>query len=167
MVEREIPGTPHPVGNNSGTYVPPAHQFDAPETVQPLAYTIDGRSFAEVFSPFATVASDTSGFAFDPDHLNAMAKEWDKLGDAYSDKQRYAQRLMEIQGPGDEYASKIHAEAVRNTGRAMSAAFQDRQQYCRDQAQKFRSAAGHYAKVDNDNRDVVGHVDTSSPRSPF
>jgi hypothetical protein len=165
VIERKIPGTPH-AAEDTGTYVPQARDLPVGGALgleQPyLGYQIDGKGLASW-----TRAPSDAGFAFDPDHLNAMADEWKRLAQAYSDKQQYALNLTEVRGPGAEYASEGHADAVHITGRAMIAAFADRQQYCEGQAQKFRTAAGQYAAVDDDSSKKIGNTDTPPAGSPL
>lgn len=147
MIEREIPGTPHPAPTGA-SYLPPAQHPESSNRSY-LGDQIDDRTLLELLEAGATLGSG-DGFAFDPAELIAIADAWDKLGARFAAKKQQARNLLHVHGPGAEYASAIHATAVQSTGKAMIAAFTNREQYCRDQAQKFRRTADKYAGTDDE-----------------
>ncbi|MGA6163480.1 hypothetical protein [Amycolatopsis magusensis] len=98
----------------------------------------------------------SGGYSFEPDQLVGIARDWDDLAVAYERDMDKARQLMRAEGPGAEYASGDNAQFVRRSGEALLSALQNRVDYCRAQAGKFRTAAGQYAEADAGAEEQIG-----------
>ncbi|MGC7093832.1 hypothetical protein ACPZ19_04115 [Amycolatopsis lurida] len=105
----------------------------------------------------ASAVVPPGGYSFEPDQLIDIAQEWESLADAYEADILLAKRLTRVEGPGAEYASGDNAQVVRQSGEALVSALGDRVDYCRAQAEKFRSAAGQYAEAEASAGDEIGN----------
>ncbi|PXY32775.1 hypothetical protein BAY60_06880 [Prauserella muralis] len=90
------------------------------------------------------------GYAFTPEQLTSIATEWDELADKFESCERYALVLIEVEGPGAEYASINNAEKINESGVALLEALHQRVAYCRSMAQKFRDTLGAYGNAEGD-----------------
>ncbi|QFU94116.1 hypothetical protein [Amycolatopsis sp. YIM 10] len=104
----------------------------------------------------ASAGAPSGGYSFEPDQLIDIAREWDDLADGYVEDMEHADILARVEGPGAEYASGDNAQLVRQSGEALLSALRDRVDYCRAQAEKFRSAAGQYAEAEASAGDEIG-----------
>ncbi|MBP2180309.1 hypothetical protein [Amycolatopsis magusensis] len=98
----------------------------------------------------AAAGAPAGGYSFEPAELNNIAREWDDLAASYEFDRASADVLARTEGPGSEYASGDNAQLVRQSGTTLLQTLQDRIDYCRSQADKFRSAAGRYAEAEAD-----------------
>ncbi|MFI6024119.1 hypothetical protein [Amycolatopsis magusensis] len=97
------------------------------------------------------------GYSFEPAELESIAREWEDLAAAYQMDIRVAEQLAAAEGPGAEYASGDNAQLVRQSGLTLRSALHDRVDYCRAQADKFRTAAGRYAEADTGAGTEIGN----------
>ena len=89
------------------------------------------------------------GYSLDPDGLNHMAKEFDALAAVFRLGIEDARVIARTDPPGLDYASGNNAETFRNSGGELVKSLEDRVQYCKVQAAKFRKAAGAYAEAED------------------
>jgi hypothetical protein len=73
-----------------------------------------------VTGPTSAVANGdgTGGYKFSPDELQEIIKEWKGILTDLRTLQKTAQRMVQVQPPGDEDASKHFAQKANESGRA-------------------------------------------------
>jgi len=82
-------------------------------------------------------------FAFDPDEIRSIAKDWTDLAQGYQKSYVHARRVR-VQGPGDEPASSAQAQAAMDSWKAYVDSLQQKLHYSMGQAQKFSNALADY-----------------------
>ncbi|PXY32064.1 hypothetical protein [Prauserella muralis] len=135
-MKREIPGEAIPTMQ---VYVP----RDTPKTGNDQMET-PGTSWFDT-----VIATAGPGYAFTPAQLHTIAGEWETLAERYERARLRAQALIDAEGPGAEYASINNAEKVRESGRALSKALEERVAYCTTMAEKFTAALGAYSMAED------------------
>ncbi|PXY32777.1 hypothetical protein BAY60_06890 [Prauserella muralis] len=95
------------------------------------------------------------GYAFTPEQLTSIATEWDELADKFESCRTHVRTIEAVEAPGTEYASINNADKIRQSGAALQVALDERVNYCRAMAQKFRNALPAYTTVDEDTAAVV------------
>jgi hypothetical protein len=103
----------------------------------------------------ANAAQARGSFSFDPDELQSLIRKWRELADDYADSRRNADAMMLITPPGDDFASKAHAEVANKSGASYSAYLLNNWLYCRDQADLFQQALDDYLGVEHVNEAEV------------
>ncbi|QFU94131.1 hypothetical protein [Amycolatopsis sp. YIM 10] len=134
----------------------------SPHYAPPTSGGDGGGSWFDQIADWAKAAETAAsapvgGYSFEPAELTSIAREWDDLAMAYERDTLQAKVLAQTQGPGAEYASGDNAQLVRQSGETLLTALNDRIDYCRSQAEKFRAAAGHYAQADTDAGAEIGN----------
>jgi hypothetical protein len=96
-----------------------------------------------------STASGSAGFKYDRETLEQLAKDWNSLADEFRSDLAKANVIAGVRGPGKEYASGGNAEMIRSSGSALVTTLFERQQYCREMANKFVTALGKYARAED------------------
>ena len=99
-------------------------------------------------APAGTGASGP-GFKYDRATLQELADDWKSLADEFRSDLAKANVIAGARGPGKEYASGGNAEMVRTSGSALVTTLFERQQYCREMANRFVTALGKYARAED------------------
>ena len=117
-------------------------------------YEAVGDSAAQVGAKLGAVAADSAAavgggrFAFEPDQIRAVITEWDSLIESYEADRRAANRLTQVQAPGNEYASRSMAEAANASGQKVVDSIVAQRDYCISQRDKFQAALNQYMGVE-------------------
>jgi hypothetical protein len=117
------------------------------------------RSEAEIQARLNGVAGSPAGgghFAFYPDELSALVKEWKALAASYDDDIQTADALKTVKGPGADYASAALASVVRSSGEGLIASLGRERDFCNLQTKKFQQARAAY--LDGE-KSTTGHID--------
>lgn len=88
-------------------------------------------------------------YSYDKQTLTEISNDFEDLANEFREDQHYAQNIARTQAPGLDYASENNAETIRNSGKALLASLIQQEQYCRDQAKKYRDALGKYAVAED------------------
>lgn len=99
-------------------------------------------------------AEDTvtsGGFAYDEDTLRSLVTDWLNLADSYRDSAENAARMVQVEGPGLDFASQAHANAANESGKSYLHYLVQNQAYCTQQAQLFQNALDDYLGVEYTN----------------
>lgn len=89
-------------------------------------------------------------FAFHPDEIQALVKDWLDLADSYESSLATARLLAAVIGPATDSASEMHADAASSSGRLYMESLQEKFHYSRGQAQKFQDALNAYLGRDQE-----------------
>lgn len=97
----------------------------------------------------------SGGFSYDQSTLEELIKEWLSLADDYSRSFHNSQRLILVDGPGLDIASKSVAGAANSYGRSYLEYLRQNSSYCVNQAQLCQNALDDYLGVERRNvRDI-------------
>jgi hypothetical protein len=121
------------------------------------------RSEAEIQARLNGVAGSPAGgghFAFYPDELSALVKEWRALAASYNKDIQTADALKTVKGPGADYASAALASVVRSSGESLIASLARERDFCNLQKNKFQQAMNAYLDVD---RSEAGDMNSQGP----
>jgi hypothetical protein len=83
-------------------------------------------------------------FAFDPDTLREIVKEWQDLAEDYSADIRDSDELVFIVPPADDGPSNFFTDVVRGSVRALQETLSAESNFCRLQAERFQAALDAY-----------------------
>src|SRR2546430_202950 len=117
---------------------------------------LDEQQFAQIGSALGDIASQattgpitaaTGSFSCTPDQLRDLVTEWKDLADNYNQSVADSNALEQVDGPGNEYASKSLASVASSSGGAYVRSLQEKYQYCLDQAQKLQDTLDDYLGV--------------------
>lgn len=123
------------------------------------AYARIGSALAGITSHTMTGAFTTGSFAYTPDQLRDLAKEWTELALDYDRSAPEARRLAKVEGPGTEFASQSHASVVRRTGEAYRRSLEEKRDYCLAQAQKFQNTLDDYLGLERRAISLINNAD--------
>ncbi|WP_158605646.1 PE domain-containing protein [Amycolatopsis panacis] len=101
-----------------------------------------GQSFGSVISG---AFGQAPGYSCDRGLLERVANEFESLAGEFEHDVNNAAVIARTQPPGRDFVSGGNAEAFRRSGDALVESLQQRAQYCRDQAAKFRAALRSYS----------------------
>lgn len=146
MIEKEIPGQAIPA---TQVYVPSSQDTHPGRPDLLPGGTGGGQPYTG------------PGYAFTREQLTSIARKWDALADRFERCERYALVMVEVEGPGAEYASINNADKIRESGVALTETLHRRVSYCRSMAEKFRSALTSYDGAEGDTTTTV-HRSTGS-----
>ncbi|MBN9744801.1 hypothetical protein DMP23_27600 [Amycolatopsis sp. A1MSW2902] len=93
-------------------------------------------------------AAGAGSYSLDAAGLDRVADEFEKLANEFTTAVGNARVIAQMLAPALDYASGNNAETFRNSGGVLITSLQDRAQYCRQQAAKFRAATGKYQTVE-------------------
>ncbi|MYW94771.1 hypothetical protein G3I59_30300 [Amycolatopsis rubida] len=88
-------------------------------------------------------------YSYDKKTLTDISKEFEDLANEFREDQQYAQNIARAKAPGLDYASENNAETIRDSGKALLVSLVQQEQYCRDQAKKYRAALGEYTVAED------------------
>ncbi|MGQ0837711.1 hypothetical protein [Actinokineospora sp.] len=106
---------------------------------------------------------DGGKFDFSPDEIRAIVKDWLDLAESYQTSLSTSRGLATIEGPGQEYASEMHATVANSAGRAYLDSLVEKRAYALSQAQKFQDALHDYLGVDRQNVRKITAAGESGP----
>lgn len=96
-------------------------------------------------------------FAFRPDEIQALVKDWLDLAVSYRESALNAQNLASVSGPAEDSASELHATAASSSGHLYLQSLEEKLHYSIGQAQKCQDALNDYQGVDRQNvSDLLG-----------
>ncbi|MCG8917869.1 hypothetical protein L6E12_18985 [Actinokineospora sp. PR83] len=120
------------------------------------AFQSIGNSLGDIVASRAGSVSAPGGgtagggkFAFDPDELEAITKDWLALAMEYRESAADGRRLI-IRGPGREDASDGQALAAMQSWGTYVESLQQKRDYSMEQARKCASALAAYRGTDQD-----------------
>ncbi|MDQ3577967.1 MAG: hypothetical protein M3443_10290 [Actinomycetota bacterium] len=88
-------------------------------------------------------------FVFDPDEVAAIVKDWLDLAKQYRTSLDTSKALGQIDSPGTEYSSQIHASVASSSGLAYLTSLEEKWNYCLDEADKFQKSLDDYLGVEH------------------
>jgi hypothetical protein len=109
-------------------------------------------------------AITTGTFEFDEDTMRQLVSEWLSLAEDYEDSLNRTVTMVQIEGPGLDFASESHAEAANASGSAYLAYLRNNRDYCLQQAQLFQNALHDYLGIEHTNVTQIG--DAGQPLEP-
>jgi hypothetical protein len=111
----------------------------------------------------ADASSSGSGghFVYDRDQMHAIAQAWTELASDYLDSIAKAEPMRGVVGPGNEYASDIHARDANTSGVAYIKSLTTCAEYCKSQMNKYKKALGEVVAADDESHRKVQQ--SSSP----
>jgi hypothetical protein len=83
-------------------------------------------------------------FAYHPDTLREIIKEWQDLADSYQADIRDSDGLAFIVPPGEDMPSNFFADVVRDSAQALRATLSAESDFCHRQAARFQAALDAY-----------------------
>lgn len=96
-------------------------------------------------------------FAYTPDQLRDLVKEFVDLAEDYRKSLNNAKLMAQVEGPGTEFASQSHASVANESGRAYLDSLENRIEYFYGQAQKFQDALDSYLGQEHRSvKDITG-----------
>jgi hypothetical protein len=98
------------------------------------------------------------GFEYDEATLHELVKEWRELADEFRADFAQAEALVRAKGPGLEYASGNNAELIRASGQSLSETLQERARYCDAMVEKYVTALGKYATIEEAHATEIGNT---------
>lgn len=117
--------------------------------------------FGRAGSALGDVGGAGGSFAYSPDQLRDLVKEWTDLATDYQNSLRDAYYLTRVEGPGAELVSRSYASVANASGQAYLDSLQSRIDYCFAQAQKFQDALDDYLGQEHHS---VTEITNSGPR---
>lgn len=108
----------------------------------------------------------TGTFEFDEDTMRHLVSEWLSLAEDYDRSYSQAESMIQIKGPGLDFASRSHADAANASGRAYLDYLQRNRDYCVQQAQLFQNALHDYLGIEHTNVTQIGDVGQSLDSGP-
>jgi len=101
-------------------------------------------------------------FEFDEGTLRGLVTDWLNLADHYGKSTLHANKMAQIDPPGEDLASGAHASVANASGQSYVAYIQQNQDYCIHQAQLFQNALDDYLGVEHR---TVTEINKSGPRA--
>ncbi len=98
----------------------------------------------------------TGTYEFDEATMRSLVEEWLTLAEDYEASLDEAVSMVQIQGPGLDFASQAHADAANASGRAYLDYLQHNRDYCLQQAQLFQNALHDYLGIEHTNVTQIG-----------
>jgi hypothetical protein len=120
---------------------------------------VNEQEFGRIGSALSGITSGGRGgsFAYSPDQIRDLVKEWTDLAKDYEGSLANADLMANVEGPGTEFASQSHASVARESGRAYLESLKNRIEYCYGQAQKSQDALDSYLGQEHRSvRDITG-----------
>lgn len=136
-------------------------------------------AFQSIGNSLGDIASSTPGsisapgggaasggrFAFEPDEIRSIAKDWTELAQGYQESYISTQQVR-VQGPGDEPASSQQAMAATDSWTAYKDSLREKLLYSLGQAQKFSDALADYLGTDRESVAKILGIESSGPATP-
>jgi hypothetical protein len=88
-------------------------------------------------------------FAYSPDQLREIIKEWNDIAESYRVDIQDADVVKSVQPPGQDGPSSFFATVVQNSGDALQQSLTKEQDLCMRQAEKFQAALDTYLGVEH------------------
>ena len=101
-------------------------------------------------------------FAYDEATLRGLVTDWLDLATHYARSERNADRMTQVEGPGEDFASQAHAKVANSSGESYHAYLKQNRSYCEQQAQLFQNALDDYLGVEQRN---VTEINKSGPQA--
>lgn len=95
-------------------------------------------------------------FEFDEATMRKLITEWFDLADSYQDSQWASRPLVQVEGPGLDFASKAYATAASSSGKAYIEYLAKNSAYCRAQGELFQKALDDYLGIEHANTTEMG-----------
>lgn len=119
-----------------------------------------------ILSTSTTEGTVTGGkFAFSEDDLVRIRDNWQELARSYRKSFDAADTMSRIDPPAEDMASKFHANAANESGKAYRIYLEHNWKYCVDQAQLFHDALADYLGVEHTNVEVLDNTDQDGPQA--
>jgi hypothetical protein len=124
----------------------------------------DSAAWNKIATNLDAVASGTatggSGhFAYDPDEIREIVKEWGELAEDYRKSRRDSAYLVEVRGPGYDFASSGHAVTANGSGQAYLDSLQKSAEYCDSQSGRYKDVLDRMIGIDTDHAAEVNNAD--------
>ncbi|MET9265506.1 hypothetical protein [Amycolatopsis sp. NPDC004079] len=101
---------------------------------------------------------NSGGYSFDRSTLDHIASEFEGLAREFDLDVDTARVITRTQPPGLDFASGDNAKVFQGSGEALVKSLQDRAEYCRKQAGKFRKALGGYTAAEDTHATDVKNI---------
>jgi hypothetical protein len=111
-------------------------------------------------------AITTGTFEFDEATMKGLITDWLNLAEDYNNSVNAGRTLVQVRGPGLDFASGSHAEAANESGRAYVHYLQNNRDYCLEQAQLFHNALHDYLGIEHTNVTEMSDIGQSLDDGP-